>query len=392
MLLLDGAKMRVELLDGATIHSFIEDEQIFNSTVDDRELQSLWVLETHFGFDEVKPSRDELCRLYSSLFSQFDHDGSGSVDLEEFRSEMKKMLMAAANELGFLPVQMVLEEGSVLKIQNMLAPPAPSTAPPFLPLQLQEHQSLINPNNVALVGDGGGSTRSRKTTRVRRRGWWQRWRRAWGVDGAGTVDVAVKAKAEAGGALTTVEVVGDKAGEAAGASATEGLVDGAPVGPKHLADQVGRRRRRCPSVLPPRRYVRDRVGGFCSEDDLAEDVVSHGILGLRVKVETRMSSTADSLAETICLRMDRNLTVRALDLLAHQNHHRGSKMEGTAVARKRRMEGGVGAYCVPKGEEIGDIGEDGDATKEDVKVSSSTFLPNEEFPIVSDRFKTIFNI
>ncbi|MQM15446.1 hypothetical protein Taro_048389 [Colocasia esculenta] len=156
MLLLDGAKMRVELLDGATIHNFVEDEQIFNSTVDDRfasldtngdgllsyfemarELQSLRVLETHFGFDEVKPSRNELYRLYNSLFSQFDHDGSGSVDLEEFRSEMKKMLMAVANGLGFLPVQMVLEEGSFLKIQNMLVPPAPSTAPPFLPLQLQ---------------------------------------------------------------------------------------------------------------------------------------------------------------------------------------------------------------------------------------------------------------
>ncbi|MQL78882.1 hypothetical protein Taro_011314 [Colocasia esculenta] len=156
MLLLDGAKMSVELLDGATIRSFVEDEQLFNSTVDDRftgldtngdgllsysemarELQSLRVLETHFSFDEVKPSRDELCWLYGSLFSQFDHDGSGSVDLEEFRSETRKMLMAVANGLGFLPMQMVLEEGRFLKIRNMLAPPAPSTAPLFLSLQLQ---------------------------------------------------------------------------------------------------------------------------------------------------------------------------------------------------------------------------------------------------------------
>ncbi|MQM21006.1 hypothetical protein Taro_054036 [Colocasia esculenta] len=126
--------MSVELLDSATICSFIENEQLFNSSVDDqfasldtngdglltysemaRELQSLRVLETHFDFDEVKPSRNELCRLYGSLFSQFDHDGSRSVDLEEFRSETRKMLMAVANGLGFLPVQMVLEEGSFLK-------------------------------------------------------------------------------------------------------------------------------------------------------------------------------------------------------------------------------------------------------------------------------------
>ncbi|MQL89721.1 hypothetical protein Taro_022294 [Colocasia esculenta] len=126
--------MSVEVLDGATIRSFVEDEQVFNNSVDDRfasldtnhdgqlsyaemarELQSLRVLETHFGVDEVKPSRDELLRLYGSLFSQFDHDGSGSVDLEEFREETRKMMLAVANGLGFLPVQMVLEEGSFLQ-------------------------------------------------------------------------------------------------------------------------------------------------------------------------------------------------------------------------------------------------------------------------------------
>ena len=35
--------------------------------------------------------------------------------LEEFKAETKSMMLAMANGLGFLPVQMVLEEGSLLK-------------------------------------------------------------------------------------------------------------------------------------------------------------------------------------------------------------------------------------------------------------------------------------
>lgn len=126
--------MSVEVLDGATIREFVEDEQAFNGSVDDRfasldtnhdgllsysemarELRSLRVVETHFGVDEVKPTHDELRQLYGSLFSQFDHDGSGAVDLEEFRAETREMMLAVAGGLGFLPVQMVVEEGSFLK-------------------------------------------------------------------------------------------------------------------------------------------------------------------------------------------------------------------------------------------------------------------------------------
>ncbi|XP_008806343.1 uncharacterized protein LOC103719056 [Phoenix dactylifera] len=127
--------MSVEILDGATIRDFLEDEGAFNGSVEDRfasldtdrdgrlsyaemarELMSLRVLETHFGVDEVKLSRDELVQLYHGLFARFDHDGNGAVDLEEFRAEMREMMLAVANGLGFLPVQMVVEEGSFLKM------------------------------------------------------------------------------------------------------------------------------------------------------------------------------------------------------------------------------------------------------------------------------------
>lgn len=129
--------MSVEILDGKTVRSFVEDEGAFNSSVDGRfaaldanrdgvlsyaemagELMSLRVLEKHFGADEDEAAMgaDELAALYRGLFARFDRDGSGGVDLEEFRAEMKEVLLTVANGLGFLPVQMVVEEGSFLKV------------------------------------------------------------------------------------------------------------------------------------------------------------------------------------------------------------------------------------------------------------------------------------
>ncbi|XP_059663912.1 uncharacterized protein LOC132309640 [Cornus florida] len=125
--------MSIEVLDGATIVSFVEDEEAFNGSIHDhftcldtdhdgllsyaellKKLQSLTVFETHFGID-VKTEPDELSRVYTSLFVQFYHDSNGSVDFEEFKAEKKQMMLAMANGLGFLPVQMVLEEDSFLK-------------------------------------------------------------------------------------------------------------------------------------------------------------------------------------------------------------------------------------------------------------------------------------
>ncbi|KAL3714660.1 hypothetical protein ACJRO7_006549 [Eucalyptus globulus] len=125
--------MSVEVLDSATIVGFVEDEEAFNAFIGDRfssldvdrdgclsyaemlrDLQGLRVLETHFGVD-VKPDPDEVAHVYGSLFGQFDHDANGLVDLEEFKAETKRMMLAVADDLGFLPVQMVLEEDSFLK-------------------------------------------------------------------------------------------------------------------------------------------------------------------------------------------------------------------------------------------------------------------------------------
>jgi Ca2+-binding EF-hand superfamily protein len=128
--------MSVEILDGRSVQSFVEDEGAFNASVDGRfaaldanhdgllsytemagELMSLRVLEKHFGIDETGViSPDELATLYRGLFARFDRDGDGAVDREEFRAEMKEVMLAVASGLGFLPVQMVVEEGSFLKV------------------------------------------------------------------------------------------------------------------------------------------------------------------------------------------------------------------------------------------------------------------------------------
>ncbi|XP_027333590.1 uncharacterized protein LOC113848327 [Abrus precatorius] len=124
--------MSVEILDGATIVGFVEDEEAFNVSVSDlfaqldtdkdgllsyaemlKELRRLRVFETHFGVD-VKRDPDELAHVYESLFIQFDHDLNGRVDLQEFKDETKQMMLAMANGLGSLPVQMALEENSLL--------------------------------------------------------------------------------------------------------------------------------------------------------------------------------------------------------------------------------------------------------------------------------------
>ncbi|KAJ1699868.1 hypothetical protein LUZ63_008380 [Rhynchospora breviuscula] len=127
--------MSVEILDASTICNFINDADFFTKSVEKRfsaidsnhdgllsytelasELKMLRVIETHYGIDGAILSSDELGQLYHGLFARFDHDGNGLVDLEEYKSEMREVMLSIASGLGFLPVQMVLEEGSFLKL------------------------------------------------------------------------------------------------------------------------------------------------------------------------------------------------------------------------------------------------------------------------------------
>lgn len=120
--------MGVIIIDGSTVRSFVNDEPHFKTTVDARfasldanndgvlsksemrkAFESMRLLETHFGVDTALPP-EELTRLYDSVFLSFDGDQNGTVDRDEFRSEMKKIMLAIADGLGTSPIQMAVED------------------------------------------------------------------------------------------------------------------------------------------------------------------------------------------------------------------------------------------------------------------------------------------
>ncbi|KAI6706274.1 hypothetical protein NL676_009236 [Syzygium grande] len=113
--------MGVVIIDGTTVRSFVADEQQFKKSVDEkfaaldvngdgvlsrselrRAFESMRLIESDFGVDVATPPQ-ELTALYDSIFERFDGDGSGAVDLEEFRSEMRAIMLAIADGLGSSP-------------------------------------------------------------------------------------------------------------------------------------------------------------------------------------------------------------------------------------------------------------------------------------------------
>ncbi|KAL0425534.1 UNVERIFIED_CONTAM: hypothetical protein Sradi_1088200 [Sesamum radiatum] len=120
--------MGVVIIDGSTVRSFVDDEVQFHKSADEafasldlnndgvlsrselrRAFESLRLIETHFGVDVATPP-EELTKLYDSIFEKFDCDHSGTVDQKEFRDELKNILLAIADGLGFSPIQMALED------------------------------------------------------------------------------------------------------------------------------------------------------------------------------------------------------------------------------------------------------------------------------------------
>ena len=125
--------MGVVIIDGSTVRDFVADEEQFNKSADEKfaemdlnhdgvlsrselrkAFESFRLIESHFGVDVATP-QEELTKLYDSIFERFDCDKSGTVDLEEFRAEMKKIMLAIADGLGSSPIQMALEDNSLLQ-------------------------------------------------------------------------------------------------------------------------------------------------------------------------------------------------------------------------------------------------------------------------------------
>ena len=73
-------------------------------------LETFRLFETHFGVDVVTPP-EQIATLYDSIFEQFDCDNNGTVDREEFRAELRKILLAIADGLGSSPIQIAVDDG-----------------------------------------------------------------------------------------------------------------------------------------------------------------------------------------------------------------------------------------------------------------------------------------
>ncbi|CAK8561184.1 unnamed protein product [Lathyrus sativus] len=128
--------MGVVIIDGTTVTNFIADDERFTNSVNEQfssldlnndgvlsraelrtAFESMRLIEAHFGIDVSTPA-EQLTRLYDSVFDAFDGDGSGTVDRDEFKSEMKKIMLAIADGLGSSPIQMVLEDDSQSLLQK----------------------------------------------------------------------------------------------------------------------------------------------------------------------------------------------------------------------------------------------------------------------------------
>ncbi|KAK6937035.1 EF-hand domain [Dillenia turbinata] len=120
-------RMSVAILNSLTVTEFVEDKEAFEKCIAEhflfldvngdgvlsraelrKGLDSLLTLTTESGTEEETSS---LCEI---VFEKFDTDHSGSVDIEEFRSEMKEIMLAIARGIGDSPVEVALESNSLL--------------------------------------------------------------------------------------------------------------------------------------------------------------------------------------------------------------------------------------------------------------------------------------
>ncbi|MCO5576424.1 hypothetical protein L7F22_030234 [Adiantum nelumboides] len=125
--------MSLVLLDGSTVRDFVKDEQAFNASMDARfkemdlnedgslsraELRTAFermrLLESSFGVP-ISQTPAQLNALYDNVFEKFDTDRSGSVDLNEFRVQMRDILLAIADGLGASPIQVLIEDGGIFQ-------------------------------------------------------------------------------------------------------------------------------------------------------------------------------------------------------------------------------------------------------------------------------------
>ncbi|GBG69659.1 hypothetical protein CBR_g4489 [Chara braunii] len=124
--------MSLVLVDGSMIRSFVQQTELFadrvNAIFDSLDknadkvltraeirpaIEKLNLLDMHMG-EPVKLPEDELNAFYDEIFTKFDIDANGVVDKDEFRESIKDILLAIADGLGSFPLQMLVDENSLI--------------------------------------------------------------------------------------------------------------------------------------------------------------------------------------------------------------------------------------------------------------------------------------
>ncbi|XP_024989135.1 uncharacterized protein LOC112523680 [Cynara cardunculus var. scolymus] len=96
--------MGIIVIDGSTVRAFVNDDVQFRRSVDERFVS----LDTN---NDGVLSRSEMRKAFEVmrlLESDSGADNNGSIGIEEFRSEVKKMMLVVAEGIGSSPMQMVV--------------------------------------------------------------------------------------------------------------------------------------------------------------------------------------------------------------------------------------------------------------------------------------------
>ncbi|XP_068663103.1 uncharacterized protein [Aristolochia californica] len=108
------------------VRRFVEDGDLFDAMVKERfgmlDTDGDGVLslpELRKGFEGLKlvgcdASGPGIANHYDALFQKFDADHNGIVDMYEFRTEMREIMLALAQGIGESPVQIAIGGDSLL--------------------------------------------------------------------------------------------------------------------------------------------------------------------------------------------------------------------------------------------------------------------------------------
>ncbi|XP_058078656.1 uncharacterized protein LOC131226984 [Magnolia sinica] len=120
--------MGVAVINGPIVTAFLEDREAFDRCAEEQfasfDANGDGVLsraELMVGFEELRffephaeLTAEEIDALFDKVFERFDSDRNGTVDLDEFKAEMREIMSAVARGMDEVPIFVPLESDSFL--------------------------------------------------------------------------------------------------------------------------------------------------------------------------------------------------------------------------------------------------------------------------------------